>query len=209
METNCPRNLLKPTLAGALMKFLFLQTVILLFSMNLYADNYQITSMFEKDALVTHRLLSFKVKDSGDKAMDIKNVNVNIGCEAIVDIHFSNIFHIMCTKETIVEGSIFLANGELVSLNPFTVRKLGKVFSFPTEGDTKPNTEPSIALGRSLFANNCVSCHRTQAIPKGQTEASVAAALGTDPMNAAGLDVKFANDKQKLGSLVLYINGEL
>ncbi len=191
------------------MKQLILHLLFLCISSLAFANNYQIISMYEKDALVTHRLLSFKVKDSGGNALDVKNVNVNVGCEAMIDIHFNNIFHIMCTEEMTVQGSIFLSNGELVSLTPFTVRQLGKVFSFPTDEPIGPSTEPSIALGRSIFANNCMSCHRTQPIEKGQTDTSVATALGTDPMKAAGLDTKFANDQQKLQSLVLYINEEL
>jgi hypothetical protein len=190
------------------MKNLLLFTFSLFFSLSAMAESYQIVSMFEKDALVTHRLLSFKVKDSGGNALDVESVNVNIGCDAMIDIHFKNIFHIMCTEETKVQGSIYLSNGELVSLQTFTVRQLGKVFSFPTDQPTGPSTEPSLALGRNLFINNCLSCHRTQAISKPQTEASVGAALGRDPMKSGGLDTKFVGDKQKLGSLVLYINEE-
>lgn len=171
-------------------------------------EGYRIVSLLEKDALVTKRLLPFKVYNSSGQAMPIKQVDILGECVAMVDMHYEDIFHIQCENDSAVQGVIELKDKSRLSLDTFVVRKVGRVFSLPgndPEIRIDPN-KPSERLGNQLFVNHCLSCHRTQPIQPGKTTEDLLEAFEKPEMKNAGLAAIFSNDRIQLESIVLYIN---
>lgn len=192
--------MLQSPLAGDVMKLIFL-ALIFNFSISMaQAQDYNLKSLYSQEALVTARFLPFKVYDKNQTAAPILKVHVYGPCESLVDNNRSEVFHIYCVDEAEVDLIIKLQNGMIIAANDIAIKKQTII---------DPNIElpNNDSLGKKLFTDNCLECHRTQPITGVQTAASLRSALNRSPMLERGLGVLLNDDDEKINALIEYING--
>lgn len=176
--------------------------MILSFSGPALAQSYRAVSLYTSQALVTGRFLPFKVYNGSNQAQPVETAFVYGPCETMIDTNRPEIFHVYCTQASDIDLIVRLRNGVLLSAKDIPIQKVSLIEPEIIIGDGQ-------SLGSRLFKDNCIECHRTQAIDKGQDAASVRAALGSSPMKERGLDALFSGDDEKINALVKYINEEL
>ncbi len=167
-----------------------------------FGQTYEAVSLYANGALVTGRFLPFKIYNTSKEAQPIASAFVYGPCETLIDYHRSEVFHVYCTESADIDLIIRLKNGSLLSIKDIPVKKVSLIEPEIIIGTGK-------SLGEQLFMDNCMECHRTEPIGKGQTAASVRQALSTYPMKDRGLNLLFNDDQEKIDALVEYINEEL
>lgn len=166
-------------------------------------SNFRFASMLSREALVTGRFLPFKVYKS-EQAMGIAEIVIEeqtAGCSTMIDPYRPTLFHLYCLDEGTVSIKVLLSGTSDV----VTARGLPIKHRSIIDFDNPDKPIDPLARGRVLFNNDCMRCHRSQAIPKPQTKTSVAAALNTSPMKEEGLPAQYV-DPDKLSAIVQFIN---
>ncbi len=179
-----------------------LAVLIFCFVVPCFAETYRAVSLYSSGALVTGRFLPFKVYNGSDEPQAVATAFAYGPCETIIDNNRPEIFHVYCTSRTEVDLIVRLKNGVLLSAKDIPVKKVSLI-------EPEIIIDDSESLGSRLFRDNCISCHRTEPIAKGQTADSLRQALGTSPMKESGLDRLLNGDDEKINALVKYINEEL
>ncbi len=186
------------------MKIIIILLSTLLLSQNSWAQTYRIVSLLNQDALMSGRFLPFKVYNDQNQLMTLKEVELTGSCQTMIDPHRPSIFHIYCEDAAIVSVKAMIIEDDVqIALNNLEVKKLSIITREP-----KPVVDPYLA-GRTIYTNNCISCHRSTPISKPQTAASVRAALNRAPMSTAGLNTLYNSDDEKINAIVLFINEAL
>lgn len=162
---------------------------------------YKVVSMYERDALLTGRFLSFKVYNSEGVEQSIQELSTEGPCYSMVDVYKQAIAHVYCKEETSVKLILLLEDGSVVRTGSFNIRKL----SIVEPKDPGP-VVPGDSLGRTLFVNNCATCHGAQVIDESQTVDS----LKNIQFKKTQMK-QFENlfDNEQMDALVQYINSEV
>lgn len=194
----------EPPLAGDVMRWMLL---FLFFSISNHAqEELQVVSMLEVRALVTGRFLPFKVY-RGENPEELASISTSAPCKAMVDPFRPTIFHLYCTDSVAASVEVELKSGQAIVLNNIDVKQISLIKPKPVLVSPEPTQNPS--LGKSLYDNNCASCHASIAISKPQDATSLRGALNRPPMSTRGLNTIFNSDDTKINALLQFINEEL
>ncbi len=183
------------------MKYL-MAALVFCFVVPSFAETYRAVSLYSSGALVTGRFLPFKVYNGSNQPQSVASAFAYGPCETIIDNNRPEVFHLYCTSKTEVDLIVRLKNGVLLSAKDIPIKKVSLI-------EPEIIIDDSESLGSRLFRDNCIACHRTEPIAKGQTANSLKQALGTSPMKESGLDRLLNGDAEKIKALVDYINEEL
>ena len=122
------------------------------------AAPYKITSLYQKDALVTERFLPFQVLNMNNEPIAIASVEAQKPCYAMVDPHRAHIALFYCTEETVSSFSIILRDQnqlQVFKTPDFVIHKVALLSSTPNPDKPKDPDSP----GKILYNTNCASCH--------------------------------------------------
>ncbi|MCB9073570.1 MAG: cytochrome c [Bdellovibrionaceae bacterium] len=203
------------------MKNIIFFASIFLISHLAYGGSYQVVSLYDENGFVTERLLPFAIKDSSGRVIDggISLIRIEKPCYAMADLYRNYIVHVYCTEEVDTQFLLNIRdNGVLYEFSSpsFHVRKVALVSSTPKD----PNETDIYKIGRQLFNNNCLSCHKTTPIEKNVTPTILSNAFaGAVMRNGKTTQAMKAFDKDSSGNpffstielseLVKYINEAL
>lgn len=173
-------------------------TAILLLGLNCWANEPEVISLLEKEAIMTHRLLPFRVYDAQGARLAIKSVDGQGVCQAMTDPNQIGTVLAYCEKPGDLSLKITLQSGSAILVGPIAVREVS----------AKSADNGGMSLGETIFRNDCRSCHVNRPIPTGQTEQSLMTAFRRAPMDERGFTQKFQADPEALNALIDYLNGD-